>query len=205
MKLKYYLRGMGIGIIVTTLILMIAYGQRNVKLTDAEIIQRAEVLGMVMKEDSLFPNRGESTEMVEEAEQADDIETTESLQNVVNTEQINTEMESTETSNSTEQDVTEIESEINSEAGQESEQSEINEGSENTLSGEVYRIMIPAGSVPRLICNELEEHGVISSASELRKYLADMGLAKLIGVGEYDIPYGATYEEIYLILKAGPN
>ena len=50
MKLKYYLRGIGIGVIVTTLILMIAYGQHKVELTDAEIIRRAEALGMVPKE-----------------------------------------------------------------------------------------------------------------------------------------------------------
>ena len=56
MKLKYYLRGLGIGIIITTLVLMIAYSGHKTELTDEEIIARAEALGMVMEEDPLFSN-----------------------------------------------------------------------------------------------------------------------------------------------------
>jgi hypothetical protein len=49
MKLKYYLRGLGIGIILTTLILTIS--RVNHKMSDQEIINKAMELGMVMKED----------------------------------------------------------------------------------------------------------------------------------------------------------
>lgn len=49
MKLKYYLRGLGIGIILTTLILTISGNQK--KLSEAEIITKAMELGMIMKED----------------------------------------------------------------------------------------------------------------------------------------------------------
>ena len=53
MKLKYYLRGVGIGLIVATLILMIASSlHSNKDMSDAEIIARAEELGMVMKADA---------------------------------------------------------------------------------------------------------------------------------------------------------
>lgn len=55
MKLKYYLRGLGIGIVVTAVILTIANHLGN-KMSDEDIIKRAAKLGMVMKEDeSLFP------------------------------------------------------------------------------------------------------------------------------------------------------
>ena len=49
MKLKYYMRGLGIGIVLTTLILTI--NNPKEKLTDAEVKARAESLGMVMKEE----------------------------------------------------------------------------------------------------------------------------------------------------------
>ena len=53
MKLKYYLRGVGIGLIVATLILMIASAlHSNKDMSDEEIIARAEELGMVMKADA---------------------------------------------------------------------------------------------------------------------------------------------------------
>lgn len=51
MKLKYYLRGLGIGMIVTALILGISFshrqGQETQTLTDDQIRERAEQLGMV--------------------------------------------------------------------------------------------------------------------------------------------------------------
>ena len=44
--MKYYLRGLGIGILVTTVILSLAgIGRKN--MTDEEVIKRAKELGMV--------------------------------------------------------------------------------------------------------------------------------------------------------------
>ena len=48
MKLKYYLRGAGTGVIVTTIILMILGATTGYGITDAQIIERAKKLGMVM-------------------------------------------------------------------------------------------------------------------------------------------------------------
>ena len=47
MKLKYYLRGMGIGIILTAIVMGFALGGRRAAVSDAEIIKRARDLGMV--------------------------------------------------------------------------------------------------------------------------------------------------------------
>ena len=48
MKLKYYMRGLGIGIVLTTLILSMT--NTKGQLTDKEIMERAAKLGMVSKE-----------------------------------------------------------------------------------------------------------------------------------------------------------
>lgn len=50
MKLKYYMRGLGIGILLTTLIFIIV--NQKEKLSDKEIVNRAKALGMVTKEDN---------------------------------------------------------------------------------------------------------------------------------------------------------
>ncbi len=47
MKLKYYLRGMGIGVILTAIIMGFALGGRKTTISDAEVIERAKKLGMV--------------------------------------------------------------------------------------------------------------------------------------------------------------
>lgn len=68
MKLKYYLRGLGVGIVVTAVILTIANHLGN-KMSDEDIIKRAAKLGMVMKEDeSLFPPTEPETTAVKPAE-----------------------------------------------------------------------------------------------------------------------------------------
>ena len=46
MKLKYYMRGLGIGILMTAIIMSVAYAGRD-EMTDEEIKARAKELGMV--------------------------------------------------------------------------------------------------------------------------------------------------------------
>lgn len=58
MNLKSYLRGLGLGMIVTTIILVIAFKARNHEMTDQEIISRAHELGMV--ETSLYAEGNET-------------------------------------------------------------------------------------------------------------------------------------------------
>ncbi len=63
MKLKYYLRGMGIGIILTAIVMGFALGGRKAALSDAEIIQRAKLLGMVEGDTGpLLDTQNEETE-----------------------------------------------------------------------------------------------------------------------------------------------
>jgi hypothetical protein len=50
LKLKYYLRGLGIGMIVTTLILMLSVQIHGGIMTDDKVVKRAKELGMVVPE-----------------------------------------------------------------------------------------------------------------------------------------------------------
>ncbi|WP_026654774.1 hypothetical protein [Butyrivibrio sp. AE3003] len=47
MKLKYYLRGIGLGVVLTAIIMGFALGARNAPVSDAEVIEKAKDLGMV--------------------------------------------------------------------------------------------------------------------------------------------------------------
>lgn len=48
MRFKYYLRGAGLGILLATLVLTIAFSVYDRKVSDEEIIRRAQELGMLM-------------------------------------------------------------------------------------------------------------------------------------------------------------
>lgn len=54
MKLKYYLRGMGIGIILTAIVMGFALGGRKAVISDEEIIARATALGMTAGPDGVL-------------------------------------------------------------------------------------------------------------------------------------------------------
>ena len=81
MKLKYYLRGIGIGVIVATLIMTVSSVIHNNNLSDEVIIKEAQKLGMIMPEntedkDSLWQKNTETedveTEVVLESSELED-------------------------------------------------------------------------------------------------------------------------------------
>ena len=53
--------------------------------------------------------------------------------------------------------------------------------------------------------HHLQANGVVDDAEAFRKFLGQKGFASSISVGSYSIPYGLDYEEIYQILKLGPQ
>lgn len=68
MKRKYYLRGIGVGILFATIILFVAYRVSGAgTLSDEEIIKRAEELGMV-QEESVLDNLQKPAEEVKNTE-----------------------------------------------------------------------------------------------------------------------------------------
>lgn len=68
MNLKYYLRGLGIGIVVSTIIVGIAANNRTNTPSDEEIRQRAKELGMV-EATGILADEVPSAETLQEAEQ----------------------------------------------------------------------------------------------------------------------------------------
>ena len=61
MKLKYYMRGIGIGVLVTTIILVIAFSFTGNNMSDEEIIDKAKKLGMVESSKTMTSNSTNST------------------------------------------------------------------------------------------------------------------------------------------------
>lgn len=186
MKLKYYLRGMGIGIIVTTIILAISFSHREVEISDEEIMARAAALGMVMQQEDKEPDATEAQEVMDaepdaeaETEPVTDADTN---TNVDTENEINTEQEA------------DMESE-----GQDEEVAAV-----NSVDNGTYRLVIQRGDVCRVVCETLAENGVIDDAESLRAYLFELGYANSLSIGVYDIPYGLTMEEVAQIIMAGP-
>ena len=71
MKLKYYLRGMGVGVLLTAIIMGVALSGSSSKISDEEIIRRAKQLGMVEAENTLS-QYSESARLTEEIAESDE-------------------------------------------------------------------------------------------------------------------------------------
>lgn len=206
MKLKYYLRGLGIGIIVTTIILMISFSGRKEEMSDEEVMARAAELGMVTSEDGAT----EQQEDAADGEQDGGALSAEEL--LAQTQNASDETEDDVPENEEDEaDVQEPEDaddadEADDAAGTDDADDTAAENTVADASGEegTFRLTIQKGDVCRTVCEKLAEGGVITDAEALRKYLFEIGYASNMSVGEYDIPYGATDEEIAAILKEGP-
>ena len=188
MKLKYYLRGLGIGIIVTTIILVSCFSMQKPKMTDAQIIEKASQLGMIMPEqDSVVAAETETTEPEE-------------------TQQKNEQQVAAEEAQQETEQQTEVPKEQATEETQQDAPSEDTENaeSEEPAQQEPFTLVVNRGDVCRTMCENLVANGVIDDSEGLRKYLSEVGYASFISAGTYQIPYHASYEEITNILKAGP-
>lgn len=213
MKLKYYLRGLGIGIAVTTLVFGLS--GRKESLTDEEIKARAAELGMV--ENTLLSDLKENESLTELASEEQSIteepsitaesesETAESEETETETAETETEALETETSE-TEAETPEMEpgttkSEVAEAAAAESDQEpeEIVSKPEETVK--MIPFTIRSGETSWPVAQRIQEAGLVKDARAFDNFLCDSGYSRYLRAGSYQIPVGASEEEIAKILS----
>jgi len=197
MKLKYYLRGLGIGMIVTALILGISFSSRQEQaqtMTDDQIRERAAELGMV-----------DSSELTLAALQNGAMQPTESTPQETQTQnspEAAMEPEETQTpETNTEPEVTvtpevtnEPETTVTPEATPEPEATKVPE--QTQTAGITINRGDDSGSVSR----RLYEAGLVENAKAFDNYLCNNGYSRSINPGTYEIVPGTSEEEIAKII-----
>ena len=229
MNLKYYLRGLGIGIAVTAIILGVGRGKET--LSDAEIKQRAAQLGMVeasglltereepakepeadkepveTKEPTVEPTEEPSKEPEVTPEPEETEEPTEEPEETPEPEE--TEEPTAEPTEAptkepeaTKEPTPEPTEEPTSEPTEEPsvESEDAKETEEPDLSEELCIISVNPGDGSLTVCKRLEEAGLITSATAYDSYMNEKGYDKKLQVGTFKIPKGTEPEEIALIL-----
>lgn len=181
MKLKYYMRGLGIGIVVTALLMGVALSGRKEKMTDDEIRARAAELGMVEEESGVLAD-DLGKEEPEEAEETGQAENVVSGNKSPETE-IGTEA-GTEPEDTTGTESDRAEEAVSVETAEKADQTES------------YIIKVNSGDGSRSVANRLQEAGIIEDAAAFDVFLCQNGYDKRIAAGEHEIPVGATNEEI---------
>ena len=204
MKIRYYLRGLGLGILVTSIFFMVS-GKNSKPMSDEMIKARAKELGM--SESVVLAELATEVETTET--EITEVETTDEVTEEVSTTEIATEeMTTTEAletdSAETEETVTEesvSEETVAEEVSEENAEETEPELPESTASNtEPVTVTVNRGEGSDTVSRRLQEAGLVADAYEYDRYLMANGYDKRIGAGNHVIPAGATWEDIAKIL-----
>lgn len=217
MNLKYYLRGLGVGIVVTSLILGIGLGSRKETLSNEEIKERARELGMVEESITVAEAAAQKEEEAQEAEvtvapvpeenaesDAEPIVNAEpevSSEPAVSTGAAPEASEKPNVSAASEPAAsTAAEAGATPEAGVKPVADEAEEDNGTAPEKEIVDITINPGEGSYVISQKLEQSGLIDDAAEYDAYLCDNGYHTKLRAGVHKIPMGFTREEIAKLL-----
>lgn len=180
MKIKYFLRGLGAGMLLATIILFAVYSYRT---SDARVAERAREMGMVYKSDK-------ETEQTTSEEQTTPEQQTTSDEKVSEKE---TSQETTSGEQASEERTSAAETE--STAGE-----TISHETGGNESGDTVKVSVPSGTKAASLALMLEQLGVVSSGEEFKNYLIEKNYTHRLKAGEFYLRPGMSYEEIIGVL-----
>lgn len=220
MKLRYYFRGLGIGILVTALIMGMT-SKAGRPLTDAEIRAKALTLGMVDPDSISLGSLGGGSSGVSGSGDVSDTDPNEGEEDNGQNQGSPEMAEPSETPDIQDTQEPEISSHPLESMAPESSPTLAPSSAPTptppptltptpTVSPspipdpaptvETVTILIVRGDSSYTVSRRLEEAGLIENARDYDTYLVDNGYSKTIRTGTYKIPVNATWEEIAKII-----
>ena len=214
MKLRYYLRGLGIGIVITALLMGFTKTAAKETLSDDEIIARAEALGMVqssvLSSDLNHEEQGEDgvTVSYNTALDASDIaalpdsagaDQTEDAAGVVDTEATDKTADAADTVDSEKVADAAGDSKGSTKAS-DTDVADNSSKATDTTGAATITVTINSGDGSDTVARHLAELGVITDAGDFDRYLCQNGYDKKLATGNHEINAGAGYQEIAEIL-----
>ena len=230
MKIKYLIRGIGIGVLAAGIIGFIV-GMTGGLVTDSQAIEKAKALGYMSEEEFMekyltsepvkltdqTPGNAEDTsgkilsEEIVPAGMKTSEETSEAVSEEVKSEEAKSEETKSETAQSEEDKKAEEEAKKKAEEeeakkkAEEEEKKKSEEGNkrDSEANGKKVTITIQSGQYSESVSAACEQAGLVKSATEFNKYLCDNGYSNKLRVGDHEISMGASYEEIAKALCGG--
>jgi len=202
MKLKYYMRGMGVGIVVTSLIFLIAIAflkpLNNNDGNSATILEEQEKKDdKTAKEDKKSEEESDSNKVttVDEDGNVTTVET------IPGAEEDEADAQAAAAEAQAEADAQKAKAEQKAKEAEKTEEKKSEDSAANTAyNGETFSITINGGESSNTVGNKLQQAGAVDSGSRFNKYLEDNNYDNVIRPGTYTVPAGSTYEEIANII-----
>ncbi|MCR5755385.1 MAG: hypothetical protein K6G30_11330 [Acetatifactor sp.] len=192
MRLKYQMRGLGIG--MTLVALLWAFSPNPSEgLSDSEIISRAKELGMIESGSRVLSELTEpETQPVEETMENPEEEPVEETMENSEEEPVK------ETTEELEEEPEELSEKVVEEEQETLPEEESPE--EESPEEEVVTITVKSGSGSESVSRSLADAGLVADAKAYDKFLCDNNYSKSIRVGTFQIQMGSTEEEIAKII-----
>ncbi len=201
MKLKYYLRGLGIGILVTAVIMGVTQGSRKETLSDREIRERAAALGMVEPGNSLADLEAAETPAATEIPEAIETPAATAIPEAIETPAATEIPEAIETPAATETpEAAETPAATEAPAATPEVTARPTQKPAEEEEGSSYTFEIQAGDSSYQVAYRLQQAGLVADARDFDNYLCSKGYDRKLKTGSYEIPETATEEEISEIL-----
>lgn len=201
MRLKYYLRGLGLGIIFTVVILSISNN-----LNKKNDVSTSEVINSEKDTNKLATDKV-TKDKTDKDKTDKDKSNEEDKSNSTENEKENKNITFSENAQSNENDSNPNESVTDTNLQQNQPESvspqEVSPPAENVTPDampQIITINIRQGEYCRPVAQKLQDAGLIADAEDFRIYMGNIGYASNIHSGDFDIPVGSTYEEIANIL-----
>lgn len=182
MKIKWFIRGLGVGIIITALILCITYRNDS---KSGNIIEQAKKLGME------FPKKTEEDQPAEASEQPlatppeVEVPTSAAVQATDDGQTAETGKEQSETDQKLKDKLDKSTQDVSS---------------ASQYKGDKKSFVVRNGLLSSSVAREMEQAGIIDDADAFDEYIEKNGYGKLVRSGKYDIPKGADFETIAKII-----
>ena len=208
-----YLRGLGLGMIVTALVLSFGVKSENKTMTDAEVRARAKELGMVEESEKLkdavskeavngeeaaaeVTDSANEDEPAEEVTEPNEVKKPEATKDDAGKSEEVTEEPIKESSPEEKVEDDKDAAEIDNKKEEIKEAARDEKKSEDDKSKKPYSLKIERGYSSDRVARILEDAGVIDNAAAFDRYLCGNGYDKKISVGSYQIPKGADYSTV---------
>ena len=204
MRLKYYLRGLGLGIIFTCLMFMLFSNKKADNTDQMDINQQLETTTETLSNQTSGDDKNDTANDEAVSGSADvqnntDAEDDVNAQNNADAEddvnaQNNADAQNTADNQTGASDTTDT-------SNQTDDSNITGETSTDNVQDEYVTLVIEKGDIARDVAEILYEDGIIDDAESFRKYLGETGVSRTLHAGEYNIKVGSTYEEIVELLK----
>ncbi len=175
MKAKWFIRGMGVGIVLTALILCITYRSNQ---NDGSVIKEAKQLGMVFPQNETGDISRPQKEQAEQLAKEPAKEQPKPVSGASVSKETKEKQEAKDKLDKSGKDIT--------------------KGSKYQDGKKTF--VVRSGLLSSSVAREMEEAGIIDDADAFDEYIEKNGYGKQLRSGKYKIPDGADYKTIAEII-----